>query len=763
MRPLLALTALLGCTDLPKPGETGETSLPDPTESTPTPDSTPEDSTHTGAETGADPDPVDADGDGLNALQDCDDGDPSIGAGPENFEGARPGYWDEPSGESLGRPALADLDGDGLLDLAAPAARGILLYRGLGTGAFEEGELLLVDGGVAALAVGDADADGAPDLGALLNDTQLAWLYGLGDLDFTAPVAVETVGCDLPADLVAEDLDSDERPDLAALCSDPLLYLALSGGARVEFIPSHGADQLRARDLDEDGDLDLALGGDWALGITLLENDGTGTMDEHALTLKEWSWALALVDVNGDGTLDVLGGHGNDRALVWFQHDGAWGFERLATNWDESLDDTAPTQLVPLDVDGDGIEEVVQNDGLYTHTLESNGDGLSHVEEHSWPMSASWLVAGDLDGDGRDDLLASDGERLVARLGEGDGSLRDRVWVALDLANGLRVADVDGDGLDDLATYDEDGVARLYRSTGDSLIAAGTLNGDMTGLDDLLLIDLDADGDRDLVTTNYYGGLRIGFVEDGEISSRVAWRETMLRAWQLAPLALDEGGGDLLLLATWDHVELLLTLQSDEDGALSLVKETEHGLDAQRFAVADVDGDGQQDAIVGTNAADQIELWLGDGLGFERADVLVIHGGFVGGVSGDIDEDGQDELLFVSGEHSTIQRLAWDGTALSSSDLLSTGAAPGPNDFALADLNEDGHLDLLVDNGLEPGPLLALGDGHGGFESAGYLEANMVWGVSAFAPLDIDGDGDQDVAIFGGNQGVNILLNHCKD
>lgn len=710
------------------------------------------------------PDPVDMDGDGWAEAQDCDDGDAMVGAAV--FAAGREGFWDVEGEAPNERPVLADLDGDGLLDMVVPEVGGLAVYRGDGEGAFVPLEGVALAGRVVAAAAADLDGDGDVDLGALGADGALLSFEGSGDGRFASAETVHETGCATPSDLQAGDLDGDGRGDLAAFCGDPLLITALSasdGAWTVEVTtPEHTAEHLRLGDLDADGDLDMVLAGARSFDVTALENDGLAGFTPHALALMEGSWALALLDADADGILDIVVGHDNDLNLVWFDHDGGWGFDRRVSSHATGLSGTT-YELQPADLDGDGVQELVQARGLYTFAWSATEDGLTSLGESVWTIDLQHVAAGDLNDDGRADLVGTDGDGgVVARRGEGDGTFRKAVWLEIDDVVAMVAGDVDGDGLDDLVTCSDSGVFGLLRSTGSALVSAGETYTDASIGCDLALLDLDSDGDLDIVATSYQEELRVGWVEGAELVAGESVRLDDVRATDLFATSFD-GGPDLVAAVKDGGDERLLALFGDGAGGLepseSIDIEDSDGV----VGAVDIDGDGALDLVRGGPVGTEIELWLGSGDGdLERVASLPTSGYLMESVAGDIDGDGGSELLFAAAPGAQIQRLSWDGVALSASVVFTPTATMSADRMALADLGGDGALDLVMGLG-DPGPALLIGDGAGGFTDGGSLDADLAWGVSQFALLDVDGDGDQDVAVFGGNEGIDVFSNVCND
>ena len=190
------------------------------------------------------------------------------------------------------------------------------------------------------------------------------------------------------------------------------------------------------------------------------------------------------------------------------------------------------------------------------------------------------------------------------------------------------------------------------------------------------------------------------------------------------------------------------------------------------FAVADVDGDGDQDLYIAADGGGQLWLNAGDGT-FARAAGSGTEGsGFVAAAAfADYDRDGDQDLYvgtyvaggdfpnLVGGPNALYQNQG-DGTFRDvAADLGVAGA--GTTLAALwQDLDGDGWVDLIVCNdfGAEvEGNRVYRNRGGAGFE-----DVSARWGLDqriycmGVDSADIDGDGDADVYLT--NLGRNVLL-----
>lgn len=176
--------------------------------------------------------------------------------------------------------AVADLDGDGHLDVAAPIERAVSVRRGDGRGGFVDGGTFGA-GGIRPFAVLPLDwnGDGAADLGVGSGEgeTGVAVLLGDGSGGFAPAPGSPWDGGHGPKALAVADIDGDGREDLVVTAWDaPRVTILFGGGApRVEAYEV-GANPfgVAAGDLDGDGRPDLVTADQGSGSITVLLSSG---------------------------------------------------------------------------------------------------------------------------------------------------------------------------------------------------------------------------------------------------------------------------------------------------------------------------------------------------------------------------------------------------------------------------------------------------------------------------------------------------------
>ena len=395
----------------------------------------------------------------------------------------------------------------------------------------------------------------------------------------------------------------------------------------------------------------------------------------------------------------------------------------------------------------------------------------------------------DMDGDGDLDayLVQSgslwtpeqepDGNKLFEN--QGDGTFLDVTAGsgADDRGYGMGVAAGD---------YDDDGDADLYVTNfGPDVLLRNDGSGTFTDVTDeagvgnpkwgtsAAFVDYDADGDLDLFIANY-----------------VNWTLAIEQDCYNAAGLLD------YCLPINYRAPLVDTLyRNDGDGTFTDVSE-EAGLQAAfgnglGVVHSDFTGDGRVDIFV-ANDTMLNQLWInhGDGRFIDeallRGCALDEHGqtkAGMGVVVGDIDDDGDEDLLVVNFEGQTdsffVNENGLFRDCTGQMGLAGIGRAFTRFGVGMQDFDNDGHLDVYQSNGravlsLEPetddpfaeSNVLLRGTGAGRFEEVmprGGTETPLIGTSRAAAFGDVDGDGGIDIVVVNRDGPAYLLRNVVPD
>lgn len=291
-------------------------------------------------------------------------------------------------------------------------------------------------------------------------------------------------------------------------------------------LPEQGARKasmdVRAVDIDQDGDLDIVLANEFQPNSILINDGKGGFTDESAERLPQVihdSEDIAIADFNGDGLLDLIFCSEDDKVHEYYLNKGK-GFFEIAPY---KLPDSEANVVITLDLNNDKKPDVVLGNNGQNIVLINKGDGTFAVENNRIPNSnkvTQDLAAVDIDNDGDLDIFEANENGNILLLNDGKGFFTN--VSPSHLPNDPNIesrkasfGDVDNDGDLDLFLSNvrfrqgKDIQNRLYINNGKGRFTNETdkrLPKDTDHTIDAIFEDVNKDGFQDIIVANVFGG-----------------------------------------------------------------------------------------------------------------------------------------------------------------------------------------------------------------------------------------------------------------
>jgi hypothetical protein len=471
-------------------------------------------------------------------------------------------------------------------------------------------------------------------------------------------------------DIKSVDLNGDQLPDLVITTQHDAGIIIYENLGDMVFRPA--AQQLSTgeardalvEDFDGDGDLDIwagLLSGEFEDLDALYLNDGSGVFTKQELDVSLSSFLsgadeLFAADLNQDGAMDVLRttrvGPNDIAGAAVYLNDGQAGFT-------EHLLPMTLGRVGVADFNGDGFADIWSM-GSVLVIFHNNGQGLFNVDDKTetgvgFAFEDGFTVnpvLADIDGDGDTDIQVFDTQFYLPRvLNNGDGTFT-QPGTAIQLFNpGVQVGAfirANDDAALDLWYSSALGVSsEVVFSLADGQLDLNTqrISIDEQRIDRVHPVDLDLDGDEDVVTVGASG----------------------IRVWQQTGLGEFAATDQSLISQKWSDTEV-----------------TAH---------ADVNNDGYPDLLVAGRSG--VQVALGDAL-FGFADLQHWSSqAVVRFKTGDLNQDGFQDLIVID-DRSRVKRLMNDQQNHFVVDDFTRDEVSFIYDIELGDVDADGDVDVLV-------------------------------------------------------------------
>ena len=699
---------------------------------------------------------------------------------------------------------LADFDGDGKVDMAVSnsTTNNVSVFENTSSGSITFAAKADFAAGTSpwGMDVGDLDGDGLLDMAAPNNTTNNVSVFrntSSGSISFAAKV--DFASGTVPNDLAFADFDGDGKLDMVTAnntattasvfrnTSTSGSITAASFSAKVDFTTGTTPSAVEVADIDGDGETDFVVTNFATDNVSVFRNTSTaGTIDAASFAAKvdfasgTGPRFLALGDVDGNGKPEMVVANETANTISIFRNTAVSGMitgGSFAAKVDYTVQ-TDPYNIAFGDLDGDNKPDIaVSHRTTAAFSLFRNKSVSGTIDANSLDTRVDFTTAndlrgvaiGDLDGDQKPDVVVTDFTAnnlsvfrnltpttlaptitsvspLLGKIGDTItitgtnfdatttnntvyiGSIKATVVTAsattltVTMPAGATVGPVRVTVKERTAVSNK--ILGATYSGADQTITAGVLAEAVdftagTGPTGAIAADIDGNGVTDIVLSNFTSNTlsvhrntsTAGAINAGSFAAKVDVNTGTTPRW----LTVHDFDGDGLLdLATaaggTDNLEVYrntsMVASVSFAGAVTFATNN----DPNVVAASDIDGDGKLDIGVTTwngGAGTTVSLYRNESsngvINFAAKSDVTTGTGPERVAFGDVDGDGKHDMAVANsaGNNVSVYRnTSTAGTIDGSTFAAAVNFAVGttPQDVRLADVDGGGALDLLVTN-----------------------------------------------------------------
>ncbi len=522
--------------------------------------------------------------------------------------------------------------------------------------------------------------------------------------------------------IVSGDMDNDGDHDVVVVYKDSpnCVYTNLTtqkgeiifSDCHSLSVTSFSSHSVAVGDVNQDGQLDIAVANAGGQANHLYINRGDGTFDSPQLFGRGDSRDIVLADIDGDSDLDIVVANALEANEVYI-NDGQ-SSSRFVSSRKIGTDSFDTRAVAVADLNQDGKNDIVTAnfDVGYRLSIVLSDDALSEEGEYEFVIQRRtdgklfvriFDEANDYKNYSADSIFTPDVMDLINAQIDGNNNLDELAFIrklASELSHPLKTYH---------KIFFNQGSGVFTQAQSQSLLGENTQA--------LEISDIDADGDLDILTANkdkpnqYYLNNR-----NGSFSMGLPISSNHLNSKDIAVYDLDRDGDKDVVVA--NQLQPIKYYQGSQISSELMLNLTERDLNlisgsTYDIALADMNRDGFLD-VVEANSGDPAGEPIGSNqpskiLFYDPITMNLVDSGWNipiqstrGVVVGDLNNDNYPDLVFsnsdVSGLGGAINRIYFNeqGKGLRSfalgEDKRASYAA------VLADMDVDGFMDIIISN-----------------------------------------------------------------
>jgi hypothetical protein len=508
--------------------------------------------------------------------------------------------------------AVADFNGDGTLDIAVSTSSSILVFYGNGAGSFQAPVVFSsLAGGVGFLVAGDFGGVGRMDLaGSIPSTNSIAFVLNGASSATTLTASLLSAPAGRTITLTAVIAPSSATGSVTFFDGATVIASApVVNGVATAAISTlaTGSHSIIARYTGAAG-YPPSVSTNVTVRITPLASAGLFSPESQTIGSYDLPSNFVTGDFNGDGFIDLAferQGNGFDVLL------GSKGGAFTLINSDQT-GTTGGVPAVAADFNGDGKLDLAYLQGNIAVSF-GNGDGTFSGGSYLPIISGIALAVADVNRDGKVDVVATTPNGLEVGIGIGDGTFQDPVTYPAGAGpSALVVADVNNDGFVDVVVSNAPksgpgAVSVLLGNASGGFEPPQTFpTGSLPG--SAVVADFNRDGHLDLAVAQVNGS-SISILNgngDGTFQSTVF---LLLPGIPTQIFAADMNGDGIPDLVAFygapdaGPVNFAFSiLYGRGDGTFQTPANFEEPRTPSAMAIADVNGDGRLDVVLGVSS-----------------------------------------------------------------------------------------------------------------------------------------------------------------
>jgi hypothetical protein len=297
-------------------------------------------------------------------------------------------------------PSLAsgDFNNDGWVDIVTMSQQDdelILFANNNGTFPAEQ----IIDNAIfhpVDVKVTDIDNDNDDDIVAI-GDTNLIVYYNDGSGIFTKTSIPQGISTEY-YDLAISDIDGDGFDDIIVGAVKTLVYKNINGIINFDLQRTNSINEpnlvtlVNLNDFDNDGDIDLIIGGQNQTDLRWYSNNGNGFFSLEQIIENDAinCMSVSLNDFDNDGDIDLFTTFPQSGKVVWYENDGSGVFGSQNLIHQGTIPFT--NKVFSDDLNNDGLMDIIWSRELSIHlnnTLLSVNEFDSNINFEIYPNPAS--------------------------------------------------------------------------------------------------------------------------------------------------------------------------------------------------------------------------------------------------------------------------------------------------------------------------------------------------------------------------------------